>query len=133
MGKEEALSRLRDVVRESGLVDPLDSVVVLVSGGADSACTAAALVELCGRPNVHALHLNYGLRVTAADDEASCRRLCAALRIDLRVERPEIEGGNLQAEARAARYEAAESQRERSHADWVVTGHTMTDAGDTII
>ena len=133
MGKEEALSKLGGVVAESGLVDRLDSVVVLISGGADSACTAAALVEHCGRPHVHALHLNYGLRVTAADDESSCRRLCAALRIDLRVERPEIEGGNLQAEARAARYEAAESQRERSNADWVATGHTMTDAAETLI
>ena len=133
MGKEQALSRLGDVVRESGLIDQLDSVVVLISGGADSACTAAALVEHCGRPNVHALHLNYGLRVTAADDERSCRQLCAALRIDLRVERPEIEGGNLQAEARAARYDAAEAQRERSHADWVATGHTMTDAAETLI
>jgi tRNA(Ile)-lysidine synthase len=133
MGKEEALSRLREVVRESGIVDPLDSVVVLISGGADSAATTAALVEHCGRPNVHALHLNYGLRVTATDDERSCRRLCAALRIDLRVERPEIEGGNLQAEARAARYEAAEAQRRRSNANWVVTGHTMTDAAETLV
>jgi tRNA(Ile)-lysidine synthase len=133
MGKQEALSRLGEVVRESGLVEPLDSVVVLISGGADSACTAAALVEMCGRPNVHALHLNYGLRVTAADDERACRRLCAALRIDLRVERPEIEGGNLQAEARAARYDAAESQRERSNAAWVATGHTMTDVAETLL
>jgi tRNA(Ile)-lysidine synthase len=133
MGKQEALTRLGEVVRDSGLVEPLDSAVVLISGGADSACTAAALVELCGRPNVHALHLNYGLRVTAADDERSCRRLCAALRIDLRVERPEIEGGNLQAEAREARYDAAESQRERSNADWVATGHTMTDVAETLL
>ena len=133
MGKQEALSRLGKVVTESGLVEQLDSVVVLISGGADSACAAAALVERCGRPNVHALHLNYGLRVTAADDERSCRRLCAALRIDLRVERPEIEGGNLQAEARAARYDAAEAQRLRSSADWVVTGHTMTDVAETLL
>ena len=133
MGKEEALSKLGRIVGESGLVDRLDSAVVLISGGADSACTAAALVEHCGRPNVHALHLNYGLRVTATDDERSCRQLCAALRIDLRVERPEIEGGNLQAEARAARYEAAEAQRERSNADLVATGHTMTDAAETLI
>jgi tRNA(Ile)-lysidine synthase len=133
MGKQEALARLGEEVRESGLVDPLDSVVVLISGGADSACAAAALVEHCGRPNVHALHLNYGLRVTAADDERSCRQLCAALRIDLRVERPEIEGGNLQAEARAARYDAAEAQRERSNADWVATGHTITDAAETLV
>jgi tRNA(Ile)-lysidine synthase len=133
MAKEEALSTLAGVVRESGLVEPRSSGMVLVSGGADSACAAAALVEHCGRPNVHALHLNYSLRESSAADERACRALCAALRIDLRVERPELEGGNLQAAAREARYSAAERLRERIDADWVATGHTATDLAETMV
>jgi tRNA(Ile)-lysidine synthase len=131
--KAEALGSLARVVRESGLVSDRSSGVVLISGGPDSACLAAGLVEHCGRPNVHALHLNYGLRGSAADDERICRRLCASLRIDLRVERPRLEEGNMQAAAREARYVAAERLRERQGCDWVATGHTRTDVAETVL
>jgi tRNA(Ile)-lysidine synthase TilS/MesJ len=38
---EEALERLVEAVRRSGLIEPISSGVVLVSGGPDSACAAA--------------------------------------------------------------------------------------------
>src|ERR687892_1273136 len=104
--RDEALRTLARVVGDSGLVPVSSPVVVLVSGGPDSAALAAGLAQHCGRPNVHALHLNYGLRDSAADDELTCRRLCALLRIDLRVERPRLGEGNMQAAAREARYAA---------------------------
>jgi tRNA(Ile)-lysidine synthase len=107
--------------------------VVLISGGADSACAAAGLAELCDRPNVHALHLNYRLRESSDADEQACRRLCAALRIDLRVERPELGEGNVQAAAREARYQAAERLRQRTGSEWVATGHTRTDVAETVL
>ena len=68
--KQQALVELGAVVRDSGLVPPRSTGIVLVSGGADSACAAAGLVGHCGRPNVHALHLNYSLRESADVDES---------------------------------------------------------------
>ena len=82
---------------------------------------------------MEALHLNYGLRETADRDERKCRDLCAMLRIDLHVERPRLAGGNVQAAARDARYEAAERLRKRLDADWIATGHTRTDLAETVI
>jgi tRNA(Ile)-lysidine synthase TilS/MesJ len=67
--KEEALDALAAVVRASGLVDPGSSAVVMVSGGPDSACAAAGLSRLLDAANVHALHINYGLRADADRDE----------------------------------------------------------------
>jgi tRNA(Ile)-lysidine synthase len=131
--KAEALRSLAQVVSESGLVKEGAPGVVLISGGPDSACLAAGLAELCGRPSVHALHLNYGLRDSAADDEQICRRLCAFLRIDLRVERPRLGQGNMQAAAREARYVAAEQLRDRLGCEWVATGHTRTDLAETVL
>jgi tRNA(Ile)-lysidine synthase len=133
MSKHEALGELAAVVRDSGLVPENTVGIALVSGGPDSACLAAGLVEHCGRPNVHALHLNYGLREDSDEDEQACRALCAALRIDLRVERPQLGEGNVQAAARDARYAAAERVRERHGADWVATGHTRTDIAETVL
>src|SRR4051812_1474179 len=96
-GKEEALDRLVEVVRGSRLASRLSSGVVLISGGADSACAAAGLARALGPERVHALHVNYRLRESAARDELLCRDLCSKLRIDLHIERPGKLEGNLQA------------------------------------
>jgi tRNA(Ile)-lysidine synthase len=131
--KAEALSELAEVIRSSGLIDPGHAVVVLISGGPDSACAAAGLARALGPAHVHALHVNYGLREAAEEDVAVCRRLCAALRIDLHVERVKVDDGNLQAEARQLRYDAAERLRARTDSRWIATGHTRTDAAETTI
>jgi tRNA(Ile)-lysidine synthase len=131
--KEEALAELADVVRSSGLIEPNSGVIVMVSGGPDSACAAAALASALGPASVHALHHNYGLRDAAAADEAVCRRLCAALRIDLHVERGKVGEGNVQAEARRLRYEAAERLRSRTDSHAIATGHTRTDLAETVL
>src|SRR5947207_7837228 len=132
-GKQEALGALADVVRASGLVDPGWSAVVMVSGGADSACAAAGVTRLLDPAEVHALHVNYGLRADADRDERACRELCGRLRIDLHVERPPRLEGNLQAAARRVRYEAAERLRSRTGASVTATGHTRTDLAETVL
>ena len=121
-------------MRASGLVPEGSAAVVMVSGGADSACAAAGLAQMLGADQVHASHVNYGLRAGAEEGEAAARRLCAALRIDLHVERPTTPlRGNLQAAARELRYAAAERLRARSGADLIATGHTRTDVAETAI
>jgi tRNA(Ile)-lysidine synthase len=132
--KHDALAELADAVAASGLIEPGSEVVVMVSGGADSACAAAGLAKLLGPERVHASHVNYGLREGADEGEAAARRLCAALRIDLHVERPRrLASGNIQAAARAFRYEAAERLRERSNAAAIATGHSRTDVAETLL
>ena len=133
MEAEKALNALARTARESGLVEPGSSGIVLVSGGADSAATAAALVEVLGPNAVGALHLNYRLRPDSDQDERVCRELCDRLGIELEVERPELGEGNVQAEAREARYLAAERLRQGRGADWIATGHTRTDLAETVL
>lgn len=136
MRKEEALETLKDAAQASGLVDSAPDGVVMVSGGADSACAAAALATTSGPEKLHALHVNYGLRHSADADERTVRRLCAALRIDLHVERvgrEQLGPGNLQAAARAARYLAAERLRVRFGVSWIATGHTRSDVAETVV
>jgi tRNA(Ile)-lysidine synthase len=133
VGKEDALGALAEVVRRSGLVDPISSGVVLVSGGADSACAAAGLSRAIGPASVHALHVNYGIRESADRDERVCRDLCSKLRIDLHIERPKDLAGNLQAAARDTRYAAAEQLRARTGSHWIATGQTRTDLAETVL
>jgi tRNA(Ile)-lysidine synthase len=131
--RDAALEELAAAVEASGLVARPTSAVVMVSGGADSACAAAALTSVLGPGQIHALHVNYGLREGAADDERACRDLCGDLRIDLHVERPELGEGNLQAAAREARYAAAERLRQMVGAEVIATGHTRTDQVETVL
>lgn len=127
------IEALAAVIDRTGLIPPRSRGVVLVSGGADSACAAAALTELLGPEAVAALHVNYALRLDSDEDERAARALCAKLRIDLHVDRPELDAGNLQARAREARYEAAERLRERLGVDWIATGHTRSDVAETML
>jgi len=134
--KEGALEILRKAADASDLVDSTSDGVVMVSGGADSTCAAAALAGLVGPEKLHALHVNYGLRPEADADEQVARRLCAALRVDLHVERigrDQLGPGNLQAAARAARYLAAERLRVRFGVSWIATGHTRSDVAETVV
>ncbi len=128
-----ALSALARAVRESGLAPPGSSGVILVSGGPDSAATAAGLVEHLGAAGLVALHLNYALRSDSGEDEEGCRRLCELLGLELVVERPSLGQGNVQAAAREARYAAAEILRRDRGLAWVATGHTRTDLAETVI
>ena len=133
MAAADALSALAREARESGLIPRGTRGVVLVSGGADSAATAAAIVEVLGPDAVTALHLNYRLRPDSDRDEETVRELSARLGIELEVEHPTLGEGNVQAEAREARYLAAERLRQARGSDWIATGHTRTDLAETVL
>ncbi len=133
MADERPLSILARVVRESGLVAEGSRGVVLISGGADSAAAAAGLVEAVGGDAVVGLHLNYGLRPDSGRDEETCGELAKRLGIELEVVRPELGPGNVQAEARDARYGAAERLRSERGLDWIATGQTRTDLAETVL
>jgi tRNA(Ile)-lysidine synthase len=115
-------------VRAGGLL--AGPVVVLFSGGRDSTC----LLDLAARTSARcaALHLNYGLRDEAADDEAHCAAGCAELGVELLVERPEHEGGNVQAWARDQRYAHA-ARIALARGALVASGHTATDQVETVL
>jgi tRNA(Ile)-lysidine synthase len=118
-------------VRATGLLAAGADVVVLLSGGRDSVCLLDVAVELgC---SARALHVNYGLRDEAGEDEAHCRALCERLGVALAVHRPtrpDDAPGNLQAWARDVRYAAA---AEVAGGDLVAVGHTASDQAETVL
>ena len=102
------------------------TVVVLLSGGRDSVCLLDVMVRRGER--VTALHVNYGLRPSADEDEAFCRSLCERLGVPLVVHRAGPPEGNVQAWARAVRYAAAAKL-----GPVVAAGHTATDQVETVL
>lgn len=121
-------------VREGGLLAAGTPIVAMLSGGRDSVCLLDLAARLLGPEAVTALHVNYGLRDDAGEDEAHCAALCARLGARLEVERPRRpEGpGNLQAWARDSRYAAAARLALPGGAA-IATGHTADDQVETIL
>lgn len=121
-------------VREGGLLPAGTPIVAMLSGGRDSVCLLDLALRLLGPEAVTALHVNYGLRDDAGEDEAHCAALCARLGARLEVERPRRpEGpGNLQAWARDSRYAAAARLALPGGAA-IATGHTADDQVETIL
>ncbi|MDQ3434470.1 MAG: tRNA lysidine(34) synthetase TilS, partial [Actinomycetota bacterium] len=123
-----AARRALEAARESGLVREDGPLLVLLSGGADSVCLVDVAIELGA--SVSALHVNYGLRAEAREDETLCRALCDALGIELAVEHALLpEEGNVQAHARDARYRVAEGVAEGDYA----AAHTASDQAETVL
>ncbi len=125
---------LLDRVRAEALLEGEGPLLVLLSGGRDSVCLLDLAVRARGPGPVRALHVNFGLREGAGEDERHCAELCATLGVQLSVQRPRrSEGaGNLQAWAREQRYAAARRLAGEPGAR-IATGHTADDQVETIL
>ena len=120
-------------IRESGLVSQGDQGVVLVSGGADSVALLFGLVEILKPESLVALHVNYGLREEAAQDQGLVQETCESLGVELVVHRAGDPEGNVQSWARAIRLGAAERLRSDRAMDWIAIGHNRSDQAETFL
>ncbi|HEX8845960.1 MAG TPA: tRNA lysidine(34) synthetase TilS [Pyrinomonadaceae bacterium] len=127
-----------------GLPATAESVVVAVSGGADSTALLLALEELsktgCLALNLTVAHLDHGLRARAgAEDARWVEALAKELGFEFEHGRAAVKSraasarDNLEQAARRARYEFLAGVAERSGARLVLTGHTMDDQAETVL
>lgn len=103
-----------------------------VSGGADSVFLLHALHELGAAAAV--LHINHGLRGPESDDDEDFVR-GLALRFGLPIHvfvSPPL-SGNIEQEARRARYDFFAAQIAAGVCETVATGHTLDDQAETVL
>ncbi len=104
----------------------------MVSGGPDSVALLRVVVELGGHPVV--LHVDYGLRgEESRGDVEFVQGLCGRMGLVCEVESFELEGSNLQEEARRGRYRLAEDLATERNLSAIVTGHTADDVAETVL
>jgi len=115
------------------------TVVVAVSGGADSCALLAGIAELRHRKKLRlriiAAHLDHGLRGKASDaDAAFVADLAKKLCVDHIAEKAAISlRGNLEQNARNARYEFLKKTAIQNKAFCVLTAHTLNDQAETFL
>ena len=117
---------------------PGSSLLIGLSGGADSVALTSVLVELRERLRLRitAAHLNHRIRAAESDrDEAFVRAMCARLGIELIVERADglATVANLEERARDARREFLLRVADQVQADFVALGHHRDDQAETVL
>ena len=117
------------------------SILVGVSGGADSVALTSVLIALRERLGfrVAAAHLNHRIRGAESDrDEAFVRDMCARLGVELIVEhadglRASNSSANLEERAREVRRDFLLRAADRVGADFVALGHHRDDQAETVL
>ncbi len=127
------LNKLLQFIRTQNLVQPGDTLVCAVSGGADSVALLFAMYLLKEKLDItlEAAHFNHHLRGEESDrDEAFVRQLCDRYDLTLHVSGGEVRPGKkgLEAAAREARYGFL-----RSIPGKIATAHTADDNAETVL
>lgn len=111
-------------------------VVVAVSGGADSLALAWAAGFVLPRAghSCEAVIIDHGLQEESAAVAAQANERLQALGVGATVIRVQVDGsGNVEDNARVARYEALEDHAKRVGSTAVFLGHTKDDQAETVL
>lgn len=127
------LNKLLTFIRQQDMVEPGDTVVCALSGGADSVALLWGLYLLREKLQIRleAAHFNHNLRGEESDaDERFAMELCARYDIVLHVGRGVVTSGEkgLEAAARDARYRFLLSIPGK-----IATAHTADDNAETVL
>ncbi|MEK7700596.1 MAG: tRNA lysidine(34) synthetase TilS [candidate division NC10 bacterium] len=128
--------RLERTVRRHAMLAGGETVLVGVSGGADSVALLHLLAALAPRwrLTLHVLHVDHGLRPDSARDAELVRALGARLAVPVEVATVTVDPrGSLEAAARAARYAALEARADRLGAQRIALAHTADDQAETVL
>jgi tRNA(Ile)-lysidine synthase len=135
------LKKVMHFIEENSLFAPGDTVVVAVSGGADSVALLDILVSLRDlRLNLVAAHLNHLLRGAEADaDEEFVRKLAESYGVPVVVKRVDVgevarmEGRSLEDAGRSARYAFFDAVTTLHNAHAVALAHHADDQAETVV
>src|SRR5688572_22159054 len=112
-----------------------ETVLVGVSGGADSVALLTALLTLAPawRLELRVLHVDHGLRRDSAADADFVRHLGDRLGVPVDVTAVHVGPGSVESAARAVRHAALEAAADRLGATRIAVGHTADDQAETVL
>jgi tRNA(Ile)-lysidine synthase len=128
--------QLERTIRRHAMLAGGETVLVAVSGGADSVALLHLLLSLAPawQLRLHALHVDHQLRANSAADADFVKKLGSRLGVRVDVATVAVDRqGSLEAAARAARYAALEECAARVGAERIAIGHTADDQAETVL
>jgi len=134
---------VKQTIKKYKMFDSNDSVVVGLSGGADSVALLYVLLEMQlinKLKNIFAVHINHNLRDEEANkDENFTKELCEKLGIPLKIfsenvkELAKKENIGIEEAGRNIRYARMEEARFFFNANKIATGHHSDDVAETVL
>lgn len=132
--------KIEEFVSENELLASGESVLVCLSGGADSVCLLRVLCDMTEKLDLKlcAAHVNHMLRGTDSDDdERFCKDLCDGLGIKLYTLRADVARiaadrcESVETAAREVRYEFFFELKQKNGFDKIATAHNQNDNAET--
>jgi tRNA(Ile)-lysidine synthase len=131
----------RFVLHDLGLDPRGSSLLVALSGGADSTALLLFCTVMSGRwgAAVHAAHLDHMLRERSRAEAERVGELCSRLGVGLTTERIDVRrasgrsSSGIEEAARQVRYDFLERARRAVGADFLLTGHHADDLAEDIL
>ncbi|MBR0136612.1 MAG: tRNA lysidine(34) synthetase TilS [Clostridia bacterium] len=129
-------------INENGLLPARESVLIGLSGGADSVALMKLLTRLAPKYgwNIRAAHFNHGIRgVGAEEDELFCRNLCEEMGVNFYSETADVptyareNGLSIETAGRMLRYEFLERTAKKTGCGVISTAHHMDDNAESIM
>jgi tRNA(Ile)-lysidine synthase len=128
---------VRRTVRDRGLLDAGDHVLVACSGGPDSTVLLHVLHRLRNELGITlcAASIDHGLRPESADEVRQVGVFASSLGVPFVSAKVDVEpnGPSLQARARELRYDALRELAQRRSASAIAVGHTQSDQAETVL
>tara|TARA_B100002049_G_scaffold72081_1_gene52928 strand:- start:3861 stop:4856 length:996 start_codon:yes stop_codon:yes gene_type:complete len=136
-GLDSAVAEVRRAVRAALQALPEGAtVIVALSGGADSLALAAATAFEAPKRGIRgvAVTVDHGLQDGSAEIAATAAATAESLGLSARVVRAVVRaGGGPEAAARDARYEALDALAREVGAAAILVGHTLDDQAETVL
>ena len=120
-----------DVERAVATIPDAGYLAVGYSGGLDSTVLLHAAAMRFPAARLRALHVNHGLQPEARAWQRHCERVAGTLGVALEVLRVTVETGNVEAQARRARYGAWREALRPS--ELLLLGHHADDQAETVL
>jgi tRNA(Ile)-lysidine synthase len=134
---DPAVAEVRSAVRHALAESPERATVVVgLSGGADSLALAAATAFEAPKRGIRAIAVtvDHGLQAGSADAASAAAAQAGALGLDARIVPVDVgRDGGPEAAARAARYAALAAAASEFGAGAVLVGHTLDDQAETVL
>ena len=134
----EFADKVQDTIRRHGMLAGGETVLVGVSGGADSVALLHTLLALQQRLGLilHVLHVNHALRPEADSEAVFVEGLGRRWNVPVTVEQVHVvalPGESVEAWARRQRYAAFAQWAQALGASRVALGHTADDQAETVL
>lgn len=135
------INKVKLADKKFGLFDKSDRILTAVSGGPDSVAMLLVLNQLKEEFGfeIGVFHLNHGLRKEAEKDEKFVAGLALRLGLPFFVFKRRVSeeakklGVSVEEAGRKLRYELMEEVAEKEGYTKIATGHTLTDAAETVL